>query len=231
MIHWARAEGYLAENLIGVRVKPMEQATRHAAKYSLDRCAVTAKVMRESAGAATADESSRARAGDVDATKNDAASVAATVTGPPETAAPTPVHGCGVGEYGTDSVPDQQKLPHRLPTAFLNHGGGPLPILDDPGHSALVKSIRQFARSLSVAPVAVVLVTAHWLEESGPGVTSAARPELLFDYYGFPSKAYTATYNAPGDPALAARVASLLQGAGEDARAGGVPCACAVLTI
>eukprot|EP00035_Acanthoeca_spectabilis_P038654 m.54999 g.54999 ORF g.54999 m.54999 type:complete len:278 (+) comp9230_c0_seq4:135-968(+) len=105
---------------------------------------------------------------------------------------------------------------HKQPTAFLNHGGGPLPILDDPGHASLSKSIRQFAQSLSVAPVAVVLVTAHWLEKNGPGVTSAANPKLLFDYYGFPSQAYTLTYNAPGDPALAARVAGLLRGAGFD---------------
>lgn len=43
---------------------------------------------------------------------------------------------------------------------------------------------------------------------------TAARPPLLYDYYGFPPAAYTLTWPAPGAPDLALRVAALLAEAG-----------------
>jgi aromatic ring-opening dioxygenase catalytic subunit (LigB family) len=43
---------------------------------------------------------------------------------------------------------------------------------------------------------------------------TAARPPLLFDYYGFPPETYQLTWPAPGAPALAARVQELLRTAG-----------------
>jgi aromatic ring-opening dioxygenase catalytic subunit (LigB family) len=45
-------------------------------------------------------------------------------------------------------------------------------------------------------------------------VQSGAAPPLLFDYSGFPPETYQLTWPAPGAPALAARAAALLQGAG-----------------
>ena len=58
-----------------------------------------------------------------------------------------------------------------------------------------------------------MLVTAHWL---APQFTagSAARPGMLFDYYGFPPHTYQLRYPAPGAPALAERVTGLIQAAG-----------------
>ena len=53
---------------------------------------------------------------------------------------------------------------------------------------------------------------------------TAARPPMLYDYYGFPPESYQITWPAPGEPALAARVRALLGAAGidsaEDARRG-----------
>ena len=37
-------------------------------------------------------------------------------------------------------------------------------------------------------------------------VGSAARPPMLFDYYGFPEETYRLAFDAPGSPALAQRV-------------------------
>jgi aromatic ring-opening dioxygenase catalytic subunit (LigB family) len=37
---------------------------------------------------------------------------------------------------------------------------------------------------------------------------------MLYDYYGFPPESYQVQWPAPGDPALAAKVRALLQGAG-----------------
>jgi aromatic ring-opening dioxygenase catalytic subunit (LigB family) len=45
-------------------------------------------------------------------------------------------------------------------------------------------------------------------------VTTSPGPPLFFDYYGFPKHTYELTWPAPGDPALAARVRALLEGAG-----------------
>jgi aromatic ring-opening dioxygenase catalytic subunit (LigB family) len=63
--------------------------------------------------------------------------------------------------------------------------------------------------SLPAQPRAIVLVSAHWLEPT-ISVTSAAQPELIYDYQGFPAHTYTLRYPAPGDPKLAARISALL---------------------
>ena len=47
-----------------------------------------------------------------------------------------------------------------------------------------------------------------------PTVTSGTRHPLLYDYYGFPREAYSIKYEAPGSPAVAQRIASLLESAG-----------------
>jgi aromatic ring-opening dioxygenase catalytic subunit (LigB family) len=62
-------------------------------------------------------------------------------------------------------------------------------------------------------PKAVVVISAHW--ESNPfKITSAAKPHMLFDYYGFPAESYTYSYPAPGDPALANKIHSLFESGG-----------------
>lgn len=73
--------------------------------------------------------------------------------------------------------------------------------------------LRSIPGSLPAAPKAIVLVTAHWLT---PQVTlsGGAQPGMLFDYYGFPPHTYELRYPAPGAPALAERVRSLLADAG-----------------
>ncbi len=91
---------------------------------------------------------------------------------------------------------------------YLSHGGGPLPILDDPGHAAMAEFLRRLGPQLR-RPDAILTVSAHW-EERVPTVQGAANPDLLYDYYGFPEESYHLSYPAPGDPALAARVVALL---------------------
>ena len=41
---------------------------------------------------------------------------------------------------------------------------------------------------------------------------------MVYDYYGFPDYTYQIHYDAPGDPALAARVEALIEAAGMPAR-------------
>lgn len=100
----------------------------------------------------------------------------------------------------------------KAPALYIPHGGGPLPLLDDPAHATLTAFLRQ-CPSLFTRPEAILVISAHW-EAPTCTVQSGASPELLFDYYGFPQESYHFQYPAPGQPNLAERAASLLEGAG-----------------
>ena len=77
----------------------------------------------------------------------------------------------------------------------------------------LAAYLRGIDSSLGVRPKAVLVVSGHW-ENPLPTVNIAAKPGLLFDYYGFPEHTYHLKYPAPGSPELAQRVRGLLEGAG-----------------
>jgi len=91
---------------------------------------------------------------------------------------------------------------------YFSHGGGPLPILGDPGHKAMVDFMRGLPAKLR-KPDAILVISAHW-EESVPTLLGADRPKLFYDYYGFPDEAYQITYPAPGSPELAKKIVALL---------------------
>ena len=99
---------------------------------------------------------------------------------------------------------------------FLSHGGGPLPLLGDPGHAQMVECLKGIAAVLP-RPEAIVVISAHW-EAPLATVTTGASPELIYDYYGFPEPAYQISYPCPGDPALAASVLDCLRKAGIEAQ-------------
>lgn len=95
---------------------------------------------------------------------------------------------------------------------FVPHGGGPLPLLGDPAHQPLANFIRSLGDCIQ-HPKAIVLITAHW-EEDSISITAQEKPSLLFDYYGFPPEAYEIQYPAPGYPELAEKISTLLHIAG-----------------
>lgn len=101
-------------------------------------------------------------------------------------------------------------------TLFLSHGGGPLPLLGDPGHQEMVANLRLLAEKYLARPSAILIVSAHW-EEPRPTVTGGAHPPLIYDYYGFPEKSYSIQYPCPGAPSLARAVHRALEAAGFDA--------------
>lgn len=108
--------------------------------------------------------------------------------------------------------------PPRQPAIFLPHGGGPCFFMDwtmgprDTWHPTQ-RFLEGLAATLPAPPRAIVVVSAHW-EEPAFTAASAAHPELVFDYYGFPPHTYRLTWPAPGHPELAARLAALLAEAG-----------------
>lgn len=95
---------------------------------------------------------------------------------------------------------------------YLSHGGGPLPILGDPGHYAMIAFMRQLPEQLP-KPDAILVISAHW-EEPVPTLLGAANPPMFYDYYGFPESAYEINYPATGFPSLANRIAINLENAG-----------------
>ena len=92
---------------------------------------------------------------------------------------------------------------------YFSHGGGPMPLLGDPGHKNMIDFMTKLPSSLH-RPDAILVVSAHW-EESAATLQNAANPPMFYDYYGFPEAAYSITYPAPGSPELATRIAGLLQ--------------------
>jgi 4,5-DOPA dioxygenase extradiol len=103
---------------------------------------------------------------------------------------------------------DQNQPQTEAQIVYFSHGGGPLPILGDPGHKAMVDFMHQLPSQLR-KPAAILVISAHW-EESTATLLGASTPPMLYDYYGFPGEAYEITYPAPGSPELATRIAGLL---------------------
>lgn len=103
----------------------------------------------------------------------------------------------------------------RQPTLFIPHGGGPCFFMDDPRGmwTEMAAFLRGLPALLPEPPRAILLVSGHW-ETRGFAFTGSAAPGLIYDYYNFPPHTYQLTFPAPGDPALAARAARLLEGAG-----------------
>jgi aromatic ring-opening dioxygenase catalytic subunit (LigB family) len=108
---------------------------------------------------------------------------------------------------------------HRMPTLYIPHGGGPCFFMEVPPGlppdlwERMASYLRGLDGSIGARPKAVLVISAHW-EEARPTVNTAARPALLFDYYGFPDDTYRLTYPASGSPELAAHVRDLLNAAG-----------------
>ena len=93
---------------------------------------------------------------------------------------------------------------------YFSHGGGPLPILGDPGHKAMVDFMRELPSQLR-KPDAILVVSAHW-EASPVTVMDGVTPPMFYDYYGFPEEAYAINYPAPGSPRLANQLVEILTG-------------------
>jgi aromatic ring-opening dioxygenase catalytic subunit (LigB family) len=91
---------------------------------------------------------------------------------------------------------------------YFSHGGGPLPILGDAGHVAMVDFMKELPTRLK-KPDAILVISAHW-EENAATLLGAQNPPMFYDYYGFPNEAYEITYPAPGSPALANKIAGYL---------------------
>lgn len=92
----------------------------------------------------------------------------------------------------------------RMPAIFYGHGS-PMNALDDNAYTRVWQSFAErFAR-----PKAILAISAHWTTR-GTAVTAMTSPKTIHDFGGFPKPLFEVRYPAPGDPALAARVAQVL---------------------
>jgi 4,5-DOPA dioxygenase extradiol len=96
----------------------------------------------------------------------------------------------------------------RGPVAFVSHGA-PSIALEDDGYT---RALAAFGASL--APTAIVVVSAHWEASRPVRVNADARPELVYDFGGFAPELYRLTYPAAGAPELAREIGGRLEAAG-----------------
>jgi 4,5-DOPA dioxygenase extradiol len=95
-----------------------------------------------------------------------------------------------------------------MPVLFVSHGAPTLPFE--------AVAARDFLRALGGSlptPRVILAVSAHW-ETATPAVSTADHPATIHDFYGFPQELYRLRYPVPGAPALAQRVAAVLEHAG-----------------
>ena len=99
-----------------------------------------------------------------------------------------------------------------LPPLFVSHGS-PMIALEPGEAGAFMQRLGPAISATFGRPKAIVSISAHTAARV-PVVVAGARHSAIYDFGGFDPKLFTLRYDAPGDPALAARVLALLRSAG-----------------
>ncbi|MEB3767705.1 class III extradiol ring-cleavage dioxygenase [Acinetobacter sp. MD2] len=103
-------------------------------------------------------------------------------------------------------------LVQRQPVHFISHGGGPWPWMPTQlgtVYAKLAQSLVEILPSLPQRPKAILMISAHW-EDTEFSVQSTPKPDMIYDYGGFPAHTYQVKYPSNGSPELARRVVELL---------------------
>jgi 4,5-DOPA dioxygenase extradiol len=103
-------------------------------------------------------------------------------------------------------IDDHDVAMQSMPVLFIAHGS-PFQLVDKPW----LAKLDAWGQTLP-QPQSILVLSAHW--EAAPTTigTTQAR-SLIYDFHGFPPAFYQTQYPAPGAPALATRVRSLLSAA------------------
>ncbi len=95
-----------------------------------------------------------------------------------------------------------------LPALYLSHGSPMIVLANTPARDFLAGFGREIGR-----PKAILVASAHF-ETDTPALSADPKPQMIYDFGGFPKALYEMHYPAPGSPALAARAVALLGEAG-----------------
>ena len=88
----------------------------------------------------------------------------------------------------------------RTPLLFVGHGN-PMNAIENNNYT---KEWEKIGNKIA-PPKAIVCMSAHWLT-TGSFVTSTLKPEMIYDFYGFPEKLYHVSYPVRGSPQAAAEI-------------------------
>lgn len=108
----------------------------------------------------------------------------------------------------------------KAPVLFVSHGAGPFAILGADFQKGLVE-LSEKSRWVLDGAKGVIVVTAHWQTDQ-PHISSAAYPEMYYDYFeeeakSLPKEAFEIKYSGPGNPALAKHMKEIFDAAGYEA--------------
>ncbi|MBP1744228.1 MAG: ligB2 [Firmicutes bacterium] len=92
----------------------------------------------------------------------------------------------------------------KMPVLFVGHGN-PMNAIEDNEYS---RGWIEIARKIP-KPEAILSISAHWYTKVTK-VSDAAKPETVYDIYGFPDELYQVAYNAPGAPELARQLKGMI---------------------
>ncbi len=100
---------------------------------------------------------------------------------------------------------------NKMPAIFVGHGSPENAFENNQFSQAWKKLAASFPK-----PRSIVVVSAHWTnwvrgEAQETSVAAAANPETIHDFYGFPENFYEFSYEAPGNPELAEKIAAQCQ--------------------
>jgi 4,5-DOPA dioxygenase extradiol len=90
----------------------------------------------------------------------------------------------------------------RTPALFVGHGS-PMNAISTNGYT---KSLGEYSAGIK-APAAIVVISAHW-QTDGSFITGSAKPEQIYDFYGFPQELYDVEYSPRGLPEIAEKINS-----------------------